>query len=64
MDGMADPVGAEDIAERLGVARKTVSMWRYRGLLPEPTWTVSGLPCWDWPDIKKWAEKTGRLPAR
>ena len=58
---MCDPVGAEDIAERMGVKRQTVAMWRYRELLPEPRWKVSGLPCWDWPDIEKWAKSTGRL---
>lgn len=61
MGAVADPVGVDDIAERLGVKRQTVSMWRWRGLLPEPTWTVSGLPCWDWPEIERWARDTGRI---
>lgn len=62
MVSMCDPVGSEDIADRLGVKRPTVKMWRYRGLLPEPKWTVSGRPCWNWPDISRWAEATNRLP--
>jgi len=60
---MADPVGLSDIAERLGVQRKTAVMWRTRGLLPEPRWTVSGAPCWEWRDIKKWAKASGRYRA-
>lgn len=55
--------GLGEIAERLGVRQQTVAMWRYRGLLPEPSWTVSGLPAWDWPDIARWAVATGRLDA-
>lgn len=58
---MCDPVGSDDIAQRLGVQRDTVKMWRHRGLLPEPKWLVSGRPCWNWPDIAKWAAATGRL---
>lgn len=56
-----DPVGVAEIADRLGVRQQTVSMWKYRGLLPEPRWTVSRLPAWDWPDIAQWARETGRL---
>lgn len=56
-----DPVGAKDIADRLGVEAQTVAMWRYRGILPEPKWTVSGQPAWNWPDIERWANDTGRL---
>jgi hypothetical protein len=56
-----DPVGTDDIADRLGVKRQTVAMWRYRKLLPDQEWTVSGRPAWNWPDIEKWARETGRL---
>ncbi len=55
-----DPVGMVEIAERLGVRQQTVAMWKYRGLLPPPRWTVSRLPAWDWADILKWAKETGR----
>lgn len=58
-----DPVGLAEIAERLGVARKTASQWRTRGLLPDPTWTVSGAPAWDWPTVAEWAVRTGRATA-
>ena len=58
----ADPVGVADIAARMGVRSKTVSMWRYRGLLPDPRWRVSGQPVWDWlEDVAPWARETGRL---
>lgn len=57
----ADPVGVSDIAERLGVKTQTVAQWKLRGLLPEPRWTVSKIPAWQWPDIEKWARETGRL---
>ena len=58
-----EPVGVVDIAKRLGVKQQTVAMWRYRGLLPEAPWSVSSQPAWNWPDIQRWAEATGRLRA-
>ena len=57
-----EPVGLAEIAERLGVQRRTVDRWRERGVLPDPTWTVGGRPAWDWPVIEAWARRTGRLP--
>lgn len=59
-----DPVGLAEIAERLGVQRRTVDRWRERGVLPDPTWTVGGRPAWDWPIIEAWGRATGRLPDR
>jgi len=58
------PVGAAEIAERLGVKPQTVHMWRHRELMPEPRWTVSGQPAWSWQDIEAWARRTGRLRER
>jgi predicted DNA-binding transcriptional regulator AlpA len=58
---VVEPVGALEIAGRLGVERETVVRWRKRGLLPEPRWTVSGNPAWEWRDVERWAERTGRL---
>jgi hypothetical protein len=29
--------------------------------MPQPRWTVSGQPAWDWTDIETWARRTGRL---
>jgi predicted site-specific integrase-resolvase len=58
---MAEPVGAVEIAERLGVEPGTVHRWVQRGLLPEPRWRVSGNPAWEWQDVRRWAIKTARL---
>ena len=62
MIGRPDEVGLAEIAERLGVQRRTVDRWRGRGVLPDPTWIVGGRPAWDWPIIEAWARRTGRLP--
>jgi hypothetical protein len=59
-----EPVGAVEIAERLGVRQQTVAMWKWRGLMPEPRWTVSSMPAWNWPDVRDWARASGRLPKR
>lgn len=55
------PVGAAEIAERLDVKPQTVHTWRHRGLMPDPRWTVSGQPAWEWREIEEWARRTGRL---
>lgn len=50
-----DPVGAVEIAERLGVKRGTVDMWRIRGLgFPDPRWTVGGRPAWNFDEVQAW----------
>ena len=59
--GESTPVGAAEIAERLRVRPQTVHTWRHRKLMPQPRWTVSGQPAWDWPEIEAWARRTGRL---
>jgi predicted DNA-binding transcriptional regulator AlpA len=59
-----DPVGIVEIAQRLGVQRGTVDMWRFRSLhFPEPRWQVGGRPAWDWSDVEAWAKASGRHPA-
>lgn len=55
------PVGAAEIASRLRVKPQTVHTWRQRKLMPEPRWTVSGQPAWDWAEIEAWARRTGRF---
>jgi predicted DNA-binding transcriptional regulator AlpA len=55
------PVGAAEIAARLGVRPQTVHTWRHRKLMPQPRWTVSGQPAWEWSEIEAWARRTGRL---
>ena len=57
-----DPVGTAEIAERLGVQRNTVQVWRKRGVLLEPKSIASGVALWDWPDVEAWARATGRIP--
>jgi len=59
--GEPTPVGAAEIASRLGIRPQTVHTWRQRKLLPLPRWTVSGQPAWDWAEIEAWARRTGRL---
>ena len=57
MSRPCDPVGAVEIADRLGVKRRTVDQWRRRRIgFPPPRWTVGGRPAWDWPDIAAWDE--------
>lgn len=58
----ADLVDIAGVAERLGVKRETVNMWRYRELLPEPLWMLNGGPVWEWVTIQRWAIETGRMP--
>lgn len=59
--GELTPVGAAEIASRLGVKPQTVHTWRHRKLMPPPRWTVSGQPAWNWSEIEAWARRTGRL---
>ena len=58
---LLDLVGPQEIASRLGVKSNTVSMWRARGVLPEPLTVVSNTPTWHWPLVREWADRTGRL---
>jgi predicted DNA-binding transcriptional regulator AlpA len=55
------PVGAEEIAARLGVPRQTVYTWRHRDVFLEPKGTVGGRPAWDWPDVAEWARSRPSL---
>jgi predicted DNA-binding transcriptional regulator AlpA len=57
---MADPVGAVEIAERLGVSRDTVDKWRqrYPGF-PKPARPIGGRPAWEWPTIEAWYQSRG-----
>ena len=57
-----DPVGAADIAARLGVKPVTVRQWQARYItFPAPRWHVNGQAAWDWPDVEAWAATTGRV---
>lgn len=46
---------------RLAVRPQTVHTWRLRKQMPQPRWSVSGQPAWDWSEIEAWAVRTGRL---
>ena len=56
-------VGAAEIAARLGVKRlQVVHDWRRRhGEFPRPVVMVSRTLVWYWPDVQRWAVRTGRL---
>jgi transposase len=67
-----DLVGVDEIAQRLGVSRGTVSMWQTRGWpsggsakpakAPQPVATISGrMHVYRWSDVERWARATGRL---
>ena len=58
-----DIVGLKEIAERLDVKPQTAAAWKHRGLMPEPEWTISGVPAWRWSTIAYWAASTGRAGA-
>jgi hypothetical protein len=65
---LRDPVGINEIAERLHVEPSTVRSWRTRGKhmtrqapMPEPKLHLTNTPLWEWSQIGAWAEETGRL---
>ena len=59
-DGLA---GAAELADRLGVARpQVIHEWRRRHAdFPEPVAHLRQALVWYWPDVERWARKTGRL---
>ena len=58
-------VGAAEIAQRLGVARpQVVHDWRRRHAdFPKPVTVLSHVGIWYWPEVERWARRTGRLEA-
>jgi hypothetical protein len=58
-------VGTAEVADRFGLAHpESVHAWRRRYAdFPEPLAVVSSVHVWSWPDVKRWAKRTGRLPA-
>jgi len=58
-------VGAAEIADRLGLAvPQTVHDWRRRHTdFPRPVAVLKMGMVWNWPDVAKWAERTGRTDA-
>lgn len=61
----ADPVGALEVAERLGVKSRSIHMMHRRGVLPERDYeSVNGSGAWEWRTILWWAGETNRLRAQ
>jgi predicted DNA-binding transcriptional regulator AlpA len=56
-------VGAAEIAARIGVKRpQVVHDWRRRYPdFPPPVATLRQALVWNWPDVERWAKRTGRL---
>lgn len=56
-------VGAAEIAHRLRAARpQVVYTWRRRDPdFPQPVWSGRMGSLWLWPDVREWAQATGRL---
>jgi hypothetical protein len=58
---VSDIVGTAEIAERLGLRQsETVHSWRRRyDDFPEPIAQLSQGFLWSWPDVERWARRTG-----
>jgi hypothetical protein len=56
-------VGAAEIADRLGITHpETVHAWRRRYPdFPQPVAHLRQALIWHWPDVERWARRTGRL---
>lgn len=56
-------VGLVDVATRLGRTRQTVSNWVSRQArdVPQPLFSLSGNPVWDWRDWQVWATRNADL---
>lgn len=64
---MDELVGSREIAERLGLLRAQAVhyLWRRDPTFPEPVYGATegmgGMRVWYWPDVRRWAVRTGRL---
>jgi predicted DNA-binding transcriptional regulator AlpA len=56
-------VGATEIAERIGLSHpEAVHTWRKRYPdFPQPVAKLRRVMIWYWPDVERWARRTGRL---
>jgi len=62
MDGECDPVGVQEISQRLGVQDRSVHMIARRGQMPKPDYEqINGSRAWEWSTILWWAGETNRL---
>ena len=56
-----DLVGLTEIAQRAGVQKPAVSMWRTRHeTFPPPAAELATGPVWFWEPVRRWLEATGR----
>jgi hypothetical protein len=54
-------VGLTEIAQRAGVQKPVVSMWRTRHKdFPEVVSNLHAGPVWLWPEVEKWLRESGR----
>lgn len=59
-----DPVGLQEIADRMAVSKEAVKKWRVRHpAFPRPVDLAMG-PVWNWPPVEAWAEARLSLAAR
>ena len=60
---MTDLVGAAEIAERLHVGSPhVVHTWHHRHAdFPQPIARLKRALVWAWPEVERWARRTGRL---
>ena len=58
-----DLVGVEQVADRLKLKQASlVHDWIRRGIgFPDPVVRLGSIRIWAWPDVEKWAKRTGRL---
>ena len=66
---VSDLVGAQEIADLLGVVRTQVYKWatRFEGTdhpFPKAVTHLNMGQVWNWPDVEAWARKTGRYPVK
>ena len=63
---MANLVGAQEIADLLGVARpQVIHEWRRRHPgFPQPVAKLGMGLVWNWPDVLAWAKATNRYPPK
>lgn len=53
--------GLTEIAQRAGVQKPVVAVWRTRHeSFPEPVAELATGPVWHWPDVEQWLRDTGR----
>jgi hypothetical protein len=60
---VSELVGAAEIAARLNLSRpQVVHTWRRRyDDFPEPALSLDMGLIWYWPEVRRWAERTGRI---